>query len=64
MYNDFLTSFQLKKSEIKVTPFAYVDSDLQEIRIVTNLMTDDATEEITAVSIAKTGDIELLTTED
>jgi len=64
LYSEFLASFQLQRSEFQSTPFTYVDTETGEVRLLTSLMSDDATEEILAYSIAGDGDVELLSTEN
>jgi hypothetical protein len=54
----------LRRTEFELSPFAYVDTKSGEIRYLTKLMSDDATDEILAFSVAEDGDMELLSTEN
>lgn len=65
IYDSFLRSYQLNRSELKSTPFVYVDLDSGEIKLLTSLMTTkEIGSEIFAVSIASGGNVELLSTEN
>ncbi len=65
LYNSFLRSYQLDRSELESTPFIYVDTDSGEVRLLTNLMrTSEVGSEIYAVSIASGGKVEVLSTEN
>lgn len=65
LYQSFLKSYQLNRSELKSPPFVYVDPEIGSIRFVTNLMkSTSGSVEISAVSIASGGDVELLSTEN
>lgn len=65
LYNEFLGGFQLNRSELKSHPyFVYVDPELKEVRLLTNLMKSSGqSEEIMALSIAGEGAVEVLSTE-
>jgi hypothetical protein len=64
LYQGFLKSYQLNRSELKSPPFVYVDPESGAMRFVTNLMkTDGHSSEISAVSIASGGDVVVLSTE-
>ena len=64
IYDSFLRSHQLKRSELDQAPFIYVDPDGGEVRFLTNLMsTRDAEGEILAVSVHSAGNVEVLSTE-
>ncbi len=63
IYNSFLRSYQLDKSELESTPFIYADPDSGEVKLVTNLLkTSEIGSEIFAVSIASEGGVEVLST--
>ena len=65
LYNSFLKSYQLDRSELKTTPFIYVDQSSGEVKLLTNLMrTSEIGSEIYAVSIASGGAVEVLSTEN
>jgi len=61
LYDDFLKSFQLKRSVIDSSPFVYVDIEFGDIRFVTSI-SSDSEGEIVASSVASHGELELLTT--
>jgi hypothetical protein len=64
IYNSFLRSYQLDRSELEFTPFIYVDPDSGEVKLLTNLMrSSEVGSEIYAVSIASGGKVEVLSTE-
>ena len=64
IYESFLSSYQLNRSELESTPFIYVDQDSGEIKFLTSLMSSkEAGAEIFAVSIASGGNVEVLSTE-
>lgn len=64
LYKSFLSSYQLNRSELEITPFIYVDFDSGEVKLLTSLMsTKEAGSEIYAVSIATGGNVEVLSTE-
>ncbi len=63
IYNSFLRSYQLDRSELESTPFIYVDPGTCEVKFLTNLMkTSEIGSEIYAVSIASGGKVEVLST--
>ena len=65
IYKSFLSSYQLNRSELEMTPFIYVDYDSGEVKFLTSLMrTNEIGSEIYAVSIAPAGNVELLSTEN
>ena len=65
IYKSFLSSYQLNRSELEITPFIYVDLDSGEVKLLTSLMsTKEVGSEIYAVSIASGGNVELLSTEN
>lgn len=64
IYESFLRSYQLNRSELESSPFIYVDLDTNEVKFLTSLMsTKEAGCEIFAVSIASGGSVEVLSTE-
>jgi hypothetical protein len=64
IYESFLRSYQLDRSEHQSSPFVYVDPGSFEIKFLTSLMSSkEAGAEIFAVSIATSGDVEVLSTE-
>ena len=65
IYKSFLSSYQLNRSELEITPFIYVDLDSGEVKFLTSLMsTKEVGSEIYAVSIASGGNVEVLSTEN
>jgi len=63
IYESFLRSYQLNRSELESSPFIYVDLDTNEVKFLTSLMsTKEAGAEIYAVSIASGGNVEVLST--
>jgi hypothetical protein len=65
LYNSFLRSYQLNRSELDSTPFIYVDLDTFEVKYLTNLMsTTEIGADIYAVSIASGGNVEVLSTKE
>ena len=65
IYKSFLSSYQLNRSELEITPFIYVDLDNGEVKFLTSLMsTKEVGSEIYAVSIASGGNVEVLSTEN
>jgi len=65
IYKSFLSSYQLNRSELEISPFIYVDLDNGEVKFLTSLMrTKEVGSEIYAVSIASGGNVELLSTEN
>lgn len=65
LYQSFLKSYHLNRSELKSPPFVYVEPETGSVRFVTNLMkTHGHSSEISAVTIAVAGDVELLSTEN
>lgn len=65
IYNSFLRSNQLDRSELESTPFLYVDLDTNEVRVLTNLMSSkEIGSEIYAVSLSSGGkSVEVLSTD-
>lgn len=65
IYKSFLSSYQLNRSELELTPFIYVDQDTGDVKLLTSLMSSkEAGCEIFAVSIATGGNVEVLSTEN
>jgi len=65
IYDSFLRSHQLDRSELTLTPFIYVDLDTGEVKYLTNLMsTSEIDGEILALSVAGAGNVEVLSTEN
>lgn len=65
IYDNFLRSFQLNRSELDTLPFIYVDPETSRIRILTSLMsTTEVGFEIVAHSMLAEGNLELLSTEN
>jgi len=65
IYESFLRSQHLDRSELESSPFIYVDLDTNEVRLLTSLMSSkEAGAEIFALSIASGGNVELLSTEN
>ncbi|MBC7539847.1 MAG: hypothetical protein H7281_13580 [Bacteriovorax sp.] len=65
IYKSFLSSYQLNRSELEITPFIYVDLDSGQVKFLTSLMsTKEVGSEIYAVSIASGGNVEVLSTEN
>lgn len=65
IYESFLRSYQLDRSELESHPFIYVDLDTNEVKFLTSLMkTKEVGSEIYAVSIASGGNVEVLSTEN
>ena len=63
IYENFLRSYQLDRSELESSPFVYVDLDTLEVKLLTSLMSSkEVGSEIYAVSIAPGGKLELLST--
>ncbi len=63
IYESFLRSYQLNRSELESSPFIYVDLDTNEVKLLTSLMSSkEAGAEIYAVSIASGGTVEVLST--
>lgn len=64
LYKSFLNSYQLNRSEFKSPPFVYVDPQVGSVKFLTNLMRSEGTgDEISAVSMASCGNLEVLSTE-
>tara|TARA_R110002072_G_scaffold288917_1_gene455526 strand:+ start:208634 stop:208858 length:225 start_codon:yes stop_codon:yes gene_type:complete len=65
LFDQFLSSNQLNRSEMQSAPYVYVDGESGEIKYLANLLRSHGPEcEIMAVSIAKEGDLEFLSTEE
>lgn len=64
LYDSFLRSYELDRSELKSPPYVYVDLETGAIKLLTNLMkSSGADSQISAVSIAIGGSVEVLSTE-
>ena len=65
IYDNFLRSFQLNRSEFESHPFIYVDPETSKVKLLTSLMsTTEAGFEIVAHSMLSEGNLELLSTEN
>jgi hypothetical protein len=65
IYESFLRSYHLNKSELQSSPFIFVDPATGQMKLLTNLMSSkEHGAEIFAVSIASGGDVEVLSTEN
>ena len=65
IYDNFLRSFQLNRSELESHPFIYVDPETSKVKLLTSLMsTTEAGFEIVAHSMLSEGNLELLSTEN
>ncbi len=64
IFESFLRSYHLNKSELQMSPFIFVDPATGHMKLLTNLMSSkELGAEIFAVSIATEGDVEVLSTE-
>lgn len=64
IYKSFLSSYQLNRSELELTPFIYADLDTGEVKLLTSLMSaKEVGSEIFAVSMETCGKMEVLSTE-
>lgn len=64
IYDSFLRSYHLNKSELQNAPFIFVDPATGQIKLLTSLMSSsEIGSEIFAVSVANSGDVEVLSTE-
>ncbi len=61
LYDEFLDTFQLRRSEIESSPFVYVDPECGEIRLLTSMSFDDDGDLI-ASTMASHGVMEILST--
>ena len=61
LYDEFLNSFQLKRSKIESSPFVYVDPEYGEIRLLTSMSFDDDGDLI-ANTMASHGEMQILST--
>lgn len=65
MYQKFLRTHGLNRTELEAAPFLYVDPSNGTMKLLTNLMSsNELKREIFAVSIANGGDVEVLSTEN
>jgi hypothetical protein len=65
IYESFLRTHNLNRSELEAAPFIFVDPSTGQMKFLTNLLSSkDLGNEIFAVSIANTGDVEVLSTEN
>ena len=64
LYREFMQSFQLDKTSYPDTPFVYVDSTSTEIKLVTNVMLSESSDEVLAYTLVANGDLEVLSTEE
>lgn len=65
IFNSFLRSHQLNRSELESAPFIFVDPSTGTMKLLTNLITsNEISNEIFAVSIANGGELEVLSTEN
>ena len=64
IYENFLRSHNLNRSELKTAPFIFVDPASGHMKLLTNLMSSNEYDrEIFAVAVAETGfDVEVLST--
>ena len=64
IYDSFLRSYHLNKSELHNTPFIFVNPATGQIKLLTSLVSSsEIGSEIFAVSVANGGDMEVLSTE-
>ncbi|WP_127715290.1 hypothetical protein [Halobacteriovorax sp. HLS] len=61
LYQDFLTSFNLRRDEIESYPFVYVDPETGEVRLLTSMSFDDEGD-LFASTMASHGEMEVLST--
>ncbi len=65
IYESFLRTHGLNRTELEATPFIFVDPSTGTMKLLTNLMSSNELErEIFAVSIANSGGVEVLSTEN
>lgn len=65
IYESFLRTHGLNRTELEAPPFIFVDPSNGTMKLLTNLMSSNEFErEIFAVSIANTGGVEVLSTEN
>ncbi len=65
IYDSFLRSYQLNKSELKTAPFIYVDPATGSIKLLTSLMSSSQNgSDVFALSATNGGDVEVLSTEN
>lgn len=64
IFENFLRSHNLNRSELKAAPFIFVDPASGHMKLLTNLMSSNEYDrEIFAVAVAETGfDVEVLST--
>jgi hypothetical protein len=61
LYDEFLDTFQLRRSEVESSPFVYVDPEYGEIRLLTSMSFDDEGD-LVANTMASHGELQILTT--
>lgn len=65
IYENFLRMHGLNRTELDTPPFLFVDPSTGTMKLLTNLMSSNELErEIFAVSIANSGSVEVLSTEN
>jgi hypothetical protein len=65
IYESFLRTHGLNRTELEAAPFIFVDPSTGTMKLLTNLMSSNEFErEIFAVSIANSGGVEVLSTEN
>jgi hypothetical protein len=65
IYESFLRSHRLNRSELEEAPFIFVDPQTGSIKLLANLMSsDEFNQEISAMSINLVGDLDVLSTEN
>ncbi|MCO4792711.1 MAG: hypothetical protein KC493_03305 [Bacteriovoracaceae bacterium] len=65
LFQEFLSSYQVKGSVVKSTPFVYVDAAQDgSVRLLSSLLeTSNEVEEVLALTVLSGGDLEVLATE-
>jgi hypothetical protein len=65
IYENFLRSFQLNRSELETMPFIYVDPETSNVKLLTSIMsTNQVGFEIVAHSMLSEGSLVLLSTDN
>lgn len=65
IYDSFLRSYHLNKSELDSVPFLFVDPRNGNVRLLTSLVgSNEYGAEVLAFSVANDGDLEVLSTEN
>ncbi len=65
IYDSFLRSYHLNKSQLDSVPFLMVDPTSGSMKLLTSLMSSNENgAEVFALSIANGGDVEVLSTEN